>query len=673
MKKHKFIKKNKKNRVSRGKNAVKFKPSAPEKRKNARRGKSGAGRLSIAAGQDVMTGKIDGTGKNYAFFVPDDGSGDLFIAGSRLHGAIDGDRVKAVPISRSVGAGEGEVVEITASPNTFFTGAVHGGEVRPDLRGLPGSVKISGAHIRYADGDKVYAEFTDKGASPECVIVEKLGLEGNTDAEVLSVIRSYRIEERFPPEVIREAENLEDIAGSGKESGREDFTADAVITIDGAHSKDFDDAVCVKKLPGGGYRLYVHIADVTAYVAAGSAIDKTAFNRGTSVYFADRVIPMLPEKLSNDLCSLVPGKERPVLSCIMDFNADGERVGSRIAAGTIKSAARTTYDEIYAYMTGEENSRRKFAHLSGMLDAATELYRLLRRRRINNGSVEFEFVETEIEVDEKGEVTDVHAAERNDAHRLIEEFMLAANATVAATFSELKVPFVYRVHASPPPDKISALIELLTPLGMRLSDNPKPPEVAELIKNTPEKYRSLVNMATLRSMSKAEYKTSDDGHFGLNFTDYCHFTSPIRRYPDLAIHRIIKSRLAGETKLKEKYAAFVKEVASTSSEAERRAEEAERKVDDVLVAKFMSKKIGEIFPAKITGVTEWGVFAALPSGVEGCIRVEKLEGGVYKFDEKNYSLTCGSRRYRLGDDITVRVDDVSGDRIDFSVCDAAEN
>ncbi len=660
---------------SAGKERLKKRTRSAPKKTNARpskKVKAASSALSKLSKKKLLKGKIDGTGKNYAFFVPDDGTGDLFIAGSCLHGAIDGDVVRVFVVSKKSGAGEGEVAEILERPNICFVGTVRGDEVQPDLRGLPPVVKIADSSADYFSGEKVYAKFTNTGAAAECYIIEKLGLEGNTDAEVLSVIRSYKIEERFSPEVQSEADKIRDKAPEEKNRGREDFTNDKVITIDGAHSKDFDDAICVKRMPGGGYRLYVHIADVSEYVVQDSAIDKTALRRGTSVYFADRVIPMLPEKLCDDLCSLVEGKDRLVLSCIIDYSAQGEVTARRMASGIIRSAARTTYDEIYAYMQGDENMRRRFAPISDMLDAACNLYKILQKKRLDNGSVEFDFIETEIDVDEKGEVTDVRAAVRNDAHKLIEEFMLAANSAVAAMFSEKKVPFVYRVHATPPPDKIQSLIELLKTLGIELSEDPKPAEIAAMLKNTPERYRSLVNMATLRSMSKAEYKTTNDGHYGLNFTDYCHFTSPIRRYPDLAAHRIIKQYMLDASVVKQKFSLWVQDVARLSSESERRAEEAERKVDDVLVAKFMRKKIGEVYPAKITGVTEWGIFAQIPSGVEGCIRVEKLDGGVYTYDEKTYSLTCGSRRYRLGDSVVIKVDEVAGDRINFSLCRDAE-
>lgn len=491
----------------------------------------------------------------------------------------------------------------------------------------------------------------------------------------MSVIRSYRIEENFPPEVMAEADKIDGFITDKEKNGREDFTSDTVITIDGAHSKDFDDAICVKRLPGGGYRLYVHIADVTQYVREGGAIDRCAFDRGTSVYFSDRVIPMLPEKLCNDVCSLVEGEDRLVLSCIIDYSADGDVTAKRVTKGVIRSCARTTYDEIYAFMQGDEAMKTKYARLADMLEPAEELYKILNKKRMDNGSVEFDFIETEIEVDEKGDVTDVRAVERNDAHKLIEEFMLAANAAVAATFDKIKLPFVYRVHAAPPAEKLESLMELLSSVGITLPDNPMPSDVAAMLQKTDRRYSDMVNMATLRSMSKAEYKATNDGHYGLNFSDYCHFTSPIRRYPDLAIHRMIKKYLDGEENLKARYSEWVKEVSKHSSERERRAEEAECKVDDVLVAKYMARHVGDVYPAKISGVTEWGIFARIDNGIEGCIRIEKLPGGVYSFDKNKFMLTCGKRSFRLGDPVMIKVDDVTADKINFSLCerDFSEN
>lgn len=629
---------------------------------------------SVSADKSIMLGKIDGTGKNYAFFVPDDGSPDVFVAGEKLHGAIEGDVVEARIISHVKEGGEGEVVKILESPNEKFVGTVEGNDVLPDLHGMPQRIHVSSRNrLRCKTGEKVYARIIERGKENYCVIEEKLGLAGNTDAEVLGVIRSYNIEENFPQDVLACAEKINGTLSGEEKSRREDFTGDTVITIDGAHSKDFDDAVCVKRLPGGGYRLYVHIADVTQYVKEGDPIDKCAFDRATSVYFADRVIPMLPEKLCNDVCSLVEGEDRPVLSCVIDYSADGEVTAKRVTEGIIRSSARTTYDEIYAFMQNDPAMKEKYAFLSDMLEPAVELYKILNKKRMDNGSIEFDFIETEIDVDEKGDVVDVRAVERNDAHKMIEEFMLAANAAVASVYDKLKLPFVYRVHAAPPAEKLEGLTELLQSIGVELPDEPTPSDVANMLASVDGRYKDMVNFATLRSMSKAEYKATNDGHYGLNFADYCHFTSPIRRYPDLAIHRIIKKHLAGEKNLKARYSQWVKDVSKKSSERERRAEEAERKVDDVLVAKYMTRHVGEIYPAKISGVTEWGVFARIANGIEGCVRVEKLPGGEYSFDKNKFRLSCGKRCYKPGDPVVIKVDDVTGGKINFSFVEENEN
>lgn len=641
---------------------------APEKNKRTPLG------VSVSADKSIILGKIDGTGKNYAFFVPDDGSPDVFVAGEKLHGAIEGDVVEAKIISHVKEGGEGEVVKILESPNEKFVGTVEGNDVLPDLHGMPQRIHVSSRNrLRCKTGEKVYARIIERGKENYCVIEEKLGLSGNTDAEVLGVIRSYNIEENFPQDVLACAEKINGTLSGEERRRREDFTGDTVITIDGAHSKDFDDAVCVKRLPGGGYRLYVHIADVTQYVKEGDPIDKCAFDRATSVYFADRVIPMLPEKLCNDVCSLVEGEDRPVLSCVIDYSADGEVTAKRVTEGIIRSSARTTYDEIYAFMQNDPAMKEKYAFLSDMLEPAVELYKILNKKRMDNGSIEFDFIETEIEVDEKGDVVDVRAVERNDAHKMIEEFMLAANAAVASVYDKLKLPFVYRVHAAPPAEKLEGLTELLQSIGVELPDEPTPSDVANMLASVDGRYKDMVNFATLRSMSKAEYKATNDGHYGLNFADYCHFTSPIRRYPDLAIHRIIKKYLAGEKNLKARYSQWVKDVSKKSSERERRAEEAERKVDDVLVAKYMTRHVGEIYPAKISGVTEWGVFARIANGIEGCVRVEKLPGGEYSFDKNKFRLSCGKRCYKPGDPVVIKVDDVTGGKINFSFVEENEN
>lgn len=615
---------------------------------------------------DTIRGVIDGTSRGYAFLIPEEGGGDIFIPASDLMGAIHGDTVEIVKTSEHRGSGEGRVVKIISSPNSTFVGTVAGGFVEPDLSGMPQKIKIEkNASVSFSQGDKVVARIIKYGRDCSCRVVEKLGLSGNTDVEVLSVIRSYKINEHFSPRVLREADRLDDEITPEMSLEREDFTADDVITIDGAHSKDFDDAICVKR-KGKGYRLFVHIADVSEYVKHNMAIDKEAYDRGTSVYFSDRVIPMLPERLCNDLCSLVEGEKRLTLSCVMDINSEGEVVSSRVVEGIIRSKARTTYDQIFAFMQGDAEMRERFAHLSDMLEAAIELYGILEKKRIASGSIEFDLPECEIEVDETGKVINVRVLERNAAHKLIEEFMLIANKTVAKTFCQRKVPFVYRVHAAPPEEKEQTLREFLKQFNIALPEKITPPDIADMLKKIEPRLLETVNMVTLRSMSKAEYKPQNDGHFGLNFVDYCHFTSPIRRYPDLAIHRIIKAFIRGGKQNVDQFRDWVGEVSLHSSKAERTAEEAERKVDDLLKAKFMEDKIGLRFPATVSGVTDWSLFARLDNGIEGSIRVETL-GRHYEFNPTAFCLSSGSSSFRIGDKINIEVVAVEGSRVIFEL------
>ena len=654
------MKKKKQKKIKKLKSAGAPKSSTRNKRQ------AGSKKSKTPFKSQIMQGRIDGTGRGYAFFVPDDGSGDIFIPASKLYGAIHGDIVEVVKTSEHKGAGEGEVYRVISRTNASFVGEAKNGYVIPDLSGMPSKIKIDKkASVRFSTGDKVVARFMKTGADGEftCRITETLGLAGNTDTEVLSVIRSFKIEEHFPPRVLREADRLDGEITPEMKMEREDFTLDAVITIDGAHSKDFDDAICVKKIDCG-YRLYVHIADVAEYVKLNGAIDKEAYERGTSVY--------LPEKLCNDICSLVEGENRLTLSCIMDINQEGEVLSSRVTEGIIRSSARTTYDEIYAVMQGDEQVVEKYKIIKPMLDDAFALYEILINKRLKEGSIEFDLPESEIDVDEKGEVTDVRLLKRNDAHKLIEEFMLIANKTVARTYDGKKIPLVYRVHAVPPEEKEQTLREFLKPLGVELPSPLTAPDIASMLSALPDKIAPAVSAVTLRSMSKAEYRPTNDGHFGLNFADYCHFTSPIRRYPDLAVHRLIKLYLRGGKEPVETLREWTKDVSLNSSKRERVAEEAERKVDDLLKAKFMEDKIGLRFPAVVSGVTEWSLFARLENGIEGCIRVEKLKGGVFSFDQANFRLTSGKISYGLGDVVEIEVDDVEPYRVNFSLVTGGE-
>lgn len=615
---------------------------------------------------DYVEGKVQGSGKGFAFLIPSDGGEDLFIAARDLFGAIHGDDVVAKVTGTRRGGGECEVLKVLKRNVTDVVGVFDGFGVDSIERGL-GTVKVEfTGGVRAQKGDKVVAKIMD-GSPVRCKITEVLGKEGDTLADIMGVIRSYKLREDFPAAVIKETAAIPDEVTDAEEKGRRDFRDDIVVTVDGATSKDFDDAISVVKKPNG-YRLFVHIADVAEYVKENTPLDREAIERGTSVYFADRVLPMLPEKLSNGICSLNEGVDRLAMSCVMDFDGEGNIVSHEICEGVIRSKARMTYDWVESIFAGEEEAIRradeKNVAIVPMLTAAKELAELLMKKRAARGSVEFDIEESEIVMGENGKVLDVRKRARLFSHKLIEEFMLAANETVAEHFATRKAPFVYRVHEVPPLEKVESLNDYLAAFGLSVPDKPAPEDYARLIESLDESVKGAVNRVALRSMSKAEYKPECLGHFGLAAEYYCHFTSPIRRYPDLAIHRIIKYFLRGGADAKKKFGAFVSEASVKSSEREKIAEEAERKVDDLLKAKFMQDKIGEKYTAVVSGVTEWGLFCELDNSVEGMIRVETL-GNNFKYDEKRMLLGNGVRAFRMGDSVKIRVEAVNYDRISF--------
>ena len=617
---------------------------------------------------EIKVGTLQGSGKGYAFLIPDDGGDDLFVSAKSLNGARHGDRVEVRKIGNRRGGGEAEVIRILKHGFFDVVGTFDGKYIEAIERGF-GEVKVDlKTSISAEIGDRVVGSII-KGSNPiKCRITEVLGKEGETEAEVMGVIRSFNLREHFPQAVKREVALIPDTVLERETVGRRDFRADDTVTIDGEHSKDFDDAICVEKKENG-YRLSVHIADVAHYALEGSAIDEEALTRGTSVYFADRVLPMLPEKLSNGICSLNEGVDRLTLSCIMEFDLDGELTSHSICEGIIRSKARLTYEEVEDIFNGDKLKAEKRKEILGMLFASKELAEILNKRRLARGSVEFDIAECEILMNADGSVKEVQKRKRLFSHKLIEEFMLVANETVAKHFESRKVPFVYRVHEAPPSEKVENLNAFLSGLGIEFTDKPKSEDYAKLIENLPKEISGVVNRVALRSMSKAEYRAENLGHFGLALEYYCHFTSPIRRYPDLAIHRIIKYCLKSEKGADKRFGEFVVTASKASSECEKRADEAERKVDDLLKAKFMQDKIGNEYDAIISGVTEWGLFAELESGVEGMIRVEALKGGRYAFDERRLLVSNGQYSYRIGDEIRIKVTAVNGDKVAFELAE----
>lgn len=630
---------------------------------------------------DLLAGKIEGNNKGFGFFVRDDGGDDLFVPARDMGGAMHGDRVLAVVAGHSRGAGEARVIKIVERGTTAVVGTFQkgngGGFVVPDDSHFFKDIHIAADKTKNAEnGDKVVARILDypAGRNPEGKIAEVLGAPDARGVDILSIIRSYNLYEEFPAGVLKEAGQVPQTVPAEQIAHRKDYRDECIITIDGDDSKDFDDAVTVSRRDGG-WRLGVHIADVAQYVRAGSKLDKEALKRATSVYFVDRVLPMLPEQLSNGICSLNEGVDRLTLSVILYIDDTGTVVRHKIREGVIRSQARMTYSKVAAILDGDEALRARYSDLVPMLEEMRKLAEVLYKRRAERGNIEFDIPESSIELDERGKVKDIRKKPRLISHKIIEEFMLITNETVAEHYVGQKCPFVYRAHAVPPSEKVAVLINFLSALGLHFSgseNNPQPKDFALLLAQVAAEHPDLapvVNRVALRSMSKATYEPNNIGHFGLAAPFYCHFTSPIRRYPDLMIHRIIKDCLHDGAKACKKYENTVGEVSKISSERERLAEQAERKADDLKKAEFMQDKIGNHYDGVISGVTEWGLFVELENSVEGLVRTESLPGDGYVYNADLLRLDSSTHSYRLGDKLAITVAGVSGDRIRFVLSD----
>ncbi len=613
-----------------------------------------------------FTGRLEVKRLGFAFLLDKDG--DIFIPADKKMGAMNGDLV-VVKIVNSAENGrrrEGEVTEILESGVKEIVGTLDGKFVIPDDERIEDIYIPDKAMSGAKSGQKVVVviEKRAKGEqSPEGSITQIIGRAGESKAEVDSAVKRFNLPGDFPEAAEKEAEKLSKEKPEAK--GREDYRKLTVFTIDGADAKDLDDAVSIKKL-GTGYELGVHIADVSHYVTEKTALDKEALFRGTSIYLADRVIPMLPKALSNGICSLSEGEDRLTLSCVMTIDEDGKVLRSRIAQSIIKSKRRMTYTDVNAIFAGDKELNKKYRDITDDLAIMRELSGLLRKRREEKGSIDFEIDETYFEYDEQGNVTNIGPRERGEAERLIEEFMLAANMTVAEEYFWKEIPFVYRVHEQPDNEKMQAFAAFYSNFGRMKgkAENIHPKALQNIlkeIKGTP--HENIVNQIMLRSLKKAEYSPECKGHFGLSFRYYCHFTSPIRRYPDLMVHRIIKMDLKGG--LTEKALASldekVDEASRQSSIRERLAMEAERAVDDMKRAEFMRGKEGEEYDGIISGVTKNVIFAELDNTVEGVIPLSSLQDDYYVYNEKMYCV-IGERTKRkisLGDEMRVRVVSVS--------------
>ena len=519
------------------------------------------------------------------------------------------------------------------------------------------------------NGDKVIAVITDYGSknkNPEGKIKENLGNIRTPGTDILAIVKSFGIPSEFPEKVMKQAQRVPDHVLDADRDGRLDLRHLQTVTIDGEDAKDLDDAISLTK-EGDIYHLGVHIADVSNYVQYNSALDKEALKRGTSVYLADRVVPMLPERLSNGICSLNQGEDRLALSCLMDINEKGKVVSHQIAETVINVNERMCYTDVKNILEDtDEDAKKRYEELIPMFFMMKELSGILRNSRHHRGSIDFDFPESKIILNAAGKAIDVKPYEANVATKIIEDFMLMANETVAQEYCTEEIPFVYRTHDNPDPEKVESLLTLLHNQGVKIQkakEEITPKEIQQII----ERIEGLPNEAmisrlVLRSMKQAKYTTECSGHFGLAAKYYCHFTSPIRRYPDLQIHRIIKDNLRGRLMREgrtEHYAEIPDEVARQSSVCERRADEAERESDKLKKAEYMSYHLGEEFEGIISGVTGWGLYVELPNTVEGLVHVNTLRDDYYIFDQETYELRgeMTKKVYKLGDKVRVRVAD----------------
>lgn len=644
----------------------------------------------------TKTGTFTGNAKGFGFVTVAGEEDDYFIPKEYTREALHGDTVQiSVLPSGGKGRTEGRVLRVLDHANETVVGTYQAvkqfGFVLPDNSRICHDIFIpAGAQADARDGMKVVAKITDFGGSgrnPQGEITEVLGSSHDPGVDVMSVIRGYDIPVEFPEHVLRQLKDIPEEVSASDLAGRLDLRNVLTFTIDGADAKDLDDAISLRVL-ADGYELGVHIADVTHYIKENSPLDREAKRRGTSVYFVDRVVPMLPEKLSNGICSLNAGVDRLTLSCIMRIDQSGAVTDAQVAESVIHVDKRMDYHSVAVLLenrTDTEDYARvseEYAPYRQQLSRMLELSKLLRARRMKRGAINFDFPEAKILLDERGKAVDVKPSARSCATMLIEDFMLAANESVAESAYWQQLPFLYRNHEKPAQEKMRAFASFLGGFGytLHLKDNEAHPKelqkLLEKLSGTEEE--ALISRVLLRSMKQASYSPESLGHFGLSARYYTHFTSPIRRYPDLQIHRILKENLHGELtkERQEHYNAILGEVGENSSRTERRAEEAERGVDKIKKAEYMRRHLGEIYEGVISGVTAWGLYVELPNTVEGMVRVSEMDGDYFVYDEQSMSLIgeMSRRTYGLGRRVRVIVSgaQVMPPQIDFRLYENPE-
>ena len=643
-------------------------------------------KLALPEQTGLIYGRVQGNARGFGFFIPQDGGRDLFLPADGMHGAMHGDQVWVRQTDRVSHGGnpEAEVVMIASRAQKKIVGTFEddegagGGYVVPDDTRLYMDVLIRPGDVDGAkQGDKVVADILQypDGRRPLMGrVIEVLGGKEEKGTDILSVIRRLELPDTFDKAAARQARALNKPVSEAAAARREDLRGVLTITIDGEDAKDLDDAVSLVELPEGGCLLGVHIADVSHYILEGSPLDQEAYTRGTSVYFPDRVLPMFPKEISNGVCSLNPNEDKLTLSCIMELDAAGKVVDHRISETVIRTRHRMTYEDVNAMFAGDETLRGKYADIWPMLQSMQALMEKLKARRFKRGSIDFDLDEAKLILDVKGHTTDVQLYERGVSNRMIEEFMLIANETVAQRAHTMGLPFMYRVHETPDKEKLQALNTFLGTLGFGLKNinNVRPSALQKvLLASKGTKEELVINRVTLRSLRKARYSPESLGHFGLAAQYYCHFTSPIRRYPDLTVHRLLKEMLHGtlDEKRVAEWTARLEEMARHCSERENVAVEAERAADDLKKCEYMKDRIGAVETGIISGVAQYGFFVQLPNTVEGMVRIGSIEDDYYMLDEKNYRMVGRSsgRTFRLGDEVRIKVigADMETANIDF--------
>ncbi|MDX9917267.1 MAG: ribonuclease R [Gudongella sp.] len=643
-------------------------------------------RYTLLNSEYLTVGVVEGNEKGFGFVVSKERPGeDVFIPPENMNGAMHKDKVIVNLLSGKIPGRKqnGEIIRVLERANKSVIGTFESnggyGFVIPDNKKISYDFYVSKTNSMNAkNGQKVVVEITkwpEIRRNPEGKITEVIGYPWEKGTDILSIVRQFELPSEFSVKVRQEAEAVSKDISKDEIGKRRDLRDLNTVTIDGADARDFDDAVSIQRLENGDYRLGVHIADVAHYVKEGSALDREALNRGNSVYLLDRVIPMLPQELSNGICSLNPHEDRLTLSVIMDIDDKGKVVSHEIIESVIKSKARLVYDDVSDFLEGKGEANDTIVSLENDLVLMKELMNILWDRRERRGSIDFDFPESYIELDKSGRPIDVRRADRRIANRLIEEFMLVCNETVSETYFWAQIPFLYRIHEDPSPEKVIEFQKFIHNFGYSIKGKELFPKdfqgLIEEIKG--KKEEPVISTLLLRTMKKAVYSAEPGKHFGLAAQYYSHFTSPIRRYPDLEIHRIIKYTLKGVIKPSklEQLEGWLPEVAEHTSMTERRAEDAEREVEDLKKAQYMAERIGQHYSGIISSLTSFGMFVQLENTIEGLIHFNNMEDDYYFFDEISYKV-IGERTkrvYKLGDEIEIIVigADIGKKTIDFSI------